>query len=74
MLDRITRDPEIMGGKPCVRGMRVTVGAIVGLVAAGHTDAEILAAYPYLEQGDLQQALAYAAGRVEEIEVALPAT
>ena len=72
-LDRITRSPEVMGGKPCLRGMRVTVGTIVGLVASGHSDAEILGAYPYLEREDLRQALAYAAWRVEEIEIALPA-
>jgi uncharacterized protein (DUF433 family) len=72
-LDRITRNPEVMGGKPCVRGMRVTVGMIVGLVAAGHSFAEILAVYPYLEEADIQQALAYAAWRVDEIEVPLPA-
>ena len=72
-LDRITRNPEVMGGKPCLRGMRVTVGTIVGLVAAGHSDAEILAAYPYVEAEDIRQALAYAAWRVEEIEVPLPA-
>ena len=72
-LDRITRNPEVMGGKPCVRGMRVTVGAIVGLVASGHPNSEILAAYPYLEEEDIRQALAYAAWRVEEIEVPLPA-
>lgn len=72
-LDRIRRNPEVMGGKPCVRGMRVTVGAIVGLVASGHANSEILAAYPYLEEEDIRQALAYAAWRVEEIEVPLPA-
>ena len=72
-LDRITRDPEIMAGKPCLRGMRVTVGTIVGLVAAGRTREEILAAYPYLEAEDIRQALAYAAWRVEEIELPLPA-
>lgn len=72
-LDRITRDPNVMGGKPCIRGMRVTVGTIVGLVAAGHSFSEILAAYPYLEEADIRQALAYAAWRVEEIEVPLPA-
>jgi uncharacterized protein (DUF433 family) len=72
-LDRITRNPEVMGGKPCIRGMRVTVGTIVGLVAAGHADREILAAYPYLQEEDIRQALAYAAWRVEEIEVPLPA-
>ena len=72
-LDRITRDPEVMGGKPCLRGMRVTVGTVVGLVASGHSDAEILAAYPYLQAEDIRQALAYAAWRVKEIEVPLPA-
>jgi uncharacterized protein (DUF433 family) len=72
-LDRITRNPEVMGGKPCVRGMRVTVGAIVGLVASGRSNSEILAAYPYLEEEDIRQSLAYAAWRVEEIEVPLPA-
>jgi uncharacterized protein (DUF433 family) len=72
-LDRITRNPDVMGGKPCVRGMRVTVGMVVGLVATGHSFSEILAAYPYLEEEDIRQALAYAAWRVEEIELALPA-
>jgi uncharacterized protein (DUF433 family) len=62
-----------MGGKPCLRGIRVTVGTLVGLVASGRSNAEILAAYPYLEQEDIHQALAYAAWRVEEIEVPLPA-
>jgi len=71
--ERITRNPEIMGGKPCVRGMRVTVGTIVGLVASDHSFDEILAAYPYLEEEDIRAALAYAAWRVEEIEVPLPA-
>jgi uncharacterized protein (DUF433 family) len=71
-LDRITRSLQIMGGKPCLRGMRVTVGMIVGLVAAGHSHAEILTAYPYLEEEDIQS-LAYAAWRVEEIEVPIPA-
>jgi uncharacterized protein (DUF433 family) len=65
---RITFDPEVMGGKPCIRGLRVTVGAIVGLMASGHSPAEILKAYPYLEEEDLQEALAYTAWRVEEIE------
>ena len=72
-LNRITRSPEIMGGKPCIRGMRVTVGMIVGLVAAGHSNAQILAAYPYLEEEDIRQALGYAAWRVEEIELPTPA-
>jgi uncharacterized protein (DUF433 family) len=62
-----------MGGKPCLRGMRVTVGAIVGLIAAGKSREEILEAYPYLEAEDIRQALVYAAWRVEEIELPLPA-
>lgn len=71
-LDRITRNPQVMGGKPCLRGMRVTVGTVVGLVASGHSNEEILSAYPYLEDEDIRQALAYAAWRVEEIELPLP--
>ena len=69
--DRVTVDPAVMGGKPCVRGLRVTVGTIVGLVAAGRTKDEILKLYPYLEDGDIAEALAYAAWRAEEIEVPL---
>ena len=68
-LDRITLNPSVMGGKPCIRGMRVTVGTIVGLIAAKRSRDEILKAYPYLEDEDLSQALAYAAWRVEEVEV-----
>ncbi|MEO6288099.1 MAG: DUF433 domain-containing protein [Dyadobacter sp.] len=68
-LDRITFDPQVMGGKPCIRGMRVTVGTIVGLVASGRDFDEILQVYPYLETEDIKQALAYAAWRSEEIEV-----
>lgn len=71
--DRITRSVAVMGGKPCIRGMRVTVGMIVGLVAAGKTTAEILDAYPYLEAEDITQALGYAAWRVEEIEIPISA-
>ena len=70
-LDRITFDPAVMGGKACIRGLRVTVGAVVGLLAAGHSPAEILKAYPYLEQEDIDQSLAYAAWRLEEREVPL---
>lgn len=73
-LTRITFDPEVMGGKPCIRGLRVTVGTVVGLFAAGHTTAEILEAYPYLEEEDLREALAYAAWRAEEIDVPLAST
>jgi uncharacterized protein (DUF433 family) len=58
--DRITLDPDVMGGKPCIRGIRITVGTILGLLASGHTEAEILKAYPYLESEDLRAALAYA--------------
>ena len=70
-LTRITRDPAVMGGKPCVRGMRVTVGTVVGLLASGRSVPEILAAYPYLEEDDIRECLAYAAWRVEEVEVPL---
>ncbi len=60
-----------MGGKPCIRGLRVTVGTIVGLVASGHSHEEILRLYPYLTTDDIREALAYAAWRVEEFEVPL---
>jgi uncharacterized protein (DUF433 family) len=70
-LTRITRDPAVMGGKPCIRGMRVTVGTVVGLVAAGRTRDEILREYPYLEAQDIAEALSYAAWREEEVEVPL---
>ena len=70
-LDRITVDPAVMGGKACVRGLRVTVGTVVGLLAAGRAPAEILRAYPYLERQDIDQSLAYAARRLEEREVPL---
>jgi uncharacterized protein (DUF433 family) len=60
-LDRITLDPAIMGGKPCIRGMRVTVGMIVGQIGAGHTIDEVLTDYPYLQREDILQALRYAA-------------
>src|SRR6266576_349774 len=71
-LDRIARDPTVMGGKPCIRGMRVTVGMIVGQIGAGHTIEELLADYPYLEREDILQALRYAAWLAEEREVTLP--
>ena len=70
-LNRITFDPEVMGGKPCIRGMRVTVGTLVGLVASGNSVEDILKAYPYVEEEDIRQALTYAAWRVEEIELPL---
>lgn len=69
--DRITLDPGIMGGKPCIRGLRVTVGMIVGQVGAGRGIDRILADYPYLEHEDIMQALRYAAWRAEEREVVL---
>lgn len=70
-LDRITHDPLVMGGKPCVRGLRVTVGTILGLLADGATSQEILGDYPYLEVEDIQAALAFATWRAEESEVSL---
>ena len=60
-----------MGGKPCIRGMRVTVGTLVGLVSAGYTTEQICQVYPYIESDDISEALAFAAWRVEEIEVSL---
>ena len=65
-LTRITFDPQIMGGRPCIRGMRVTVGTIVGLIGAGRTIEEVLAAYPYLEREDVLESLTYAARRAQE--------
>lgn len=70
-LTRITFDPNVMGGKPCIRGLRVTVGAIVGLIATGYSTVEILKAYPYLEKEDVRDALIYAAWRAEEVELPL---
>ena len=70
-LDRITRRPEVMGGKACIRGMRVTVGMIVGQIGSGRTIDELLADYPYLEREDIMQALRYASWSAEEREVIL---
>lgn len=70
-LTRITFDPAVMGSKPCIRGMRVTVGMIVGMLASGHTREQILERYPYLEAQDIDEALAYAAWRVEEADIPL---
>lgn len=72
-LTRITFDPLVMGGKPCIRGMRVTVGMVVGLVASGYSTEKILELYPYLEAADIKEALMYAAWRSEEAEVNLVA-
>jgi uncharacterized protein (DUF433 family) len=71
-LERITFDPAVMGGKPCIRGMRVTVGTILGLIASGTNQDEILRLYPYLEPDDITAALAYGAWRSGEWEIPLP--
>ncbi|MGH7135302.1 MAG: DUF433 domain-containing protein, partial [Pirellulales bacterium] len=68
VIERITLDPAVMGGKPCIRGLRVTVGTILGLLASGSPRERILEAYPYLEPEDIYAALAYAAWRLEERE------
>jgi len=73
LMDRITTQPDVMGGKPTIRGLRVTVGTILGLLAAGHSIEKILKDYPYLEEADIRAALHYAAWRVEEIELPLGA-
>lgn len=70
-IERVTFDEAVMGGKPCIRGMRVTVGMIVGQIGAGREIADLLSDYPYLEREDVLQALRYAAWRAEEHEVAL---
>ena len=67
--DRITIDPQVMTGKPCIRGMRVTVGMIVEAVSSGRTENELLADFPYLEKEDVRQALAYAASLAQGREV-----
>ena len=69
--ERITFDPAVMGGKACIRGLRVTVSAVIWMFAAGHSEAEILSAYPYLELEDLRASLAYGAWRTEEKDVPL---
>ncbi len=74
LLERITHDPAVMGGRPCIRGMRVTVGAILGLLASGHTVEQVLAAYPYLDREDVFAALSYAAWRAEEMELPVRAS
>lgn len=70
---RITFDPAVMGGKPCIRGLRVTVGTILGLVTSGADRDEILRLYPYLEADDITAALGYATWRAEEREIPLTA-
>ena len=70
--ERITFNPEVMGGRPCIRGMRVTVGMVVGMVAAGRSTEEILELYPYLTREDVTAALRFAAWRAQEREIVLP--
>ena len=74
LMARITFDPNVMGGKACIRGLRVTAGTVLGLLAAGRKPDEIVDAFPYLEREDIDAALAYAAWRLEEREVPLAAT
>ncbi len=64
--DRITFDPQVMGGRACIRGMRITVSLIVNLVASGMTAEQIIEDYPYLEPKDVSQALQYAAWLAED--------
>jgi uncharacterized protein (DUF433 family) len=73
MLERITINTEVMSGKPCIRGMRVTVANVLRLLATGHTRERILAAYPYLEAADIDACILYASVRVDEEELAIPA-
>ncbi len=68
---RITRNPEVMDGKSCIHGMRVTIGTILGLLAGGHDEGDIPDADPYLEPGEIRAAVGYAAWRFEELEVAI---
>ncbi len=70
-LDRITQKPDVMGGKACIRGLRVSVGMIVGQIGAGRSIEQVLADFPYLQREDVLQALRYAAWRAEEREIAL---
>lgn len=70
-IERITFDPHVMGGKACIRGLRITAGTVVGLLAAGESRERILEAYPHLEREDIDAALAYAAYRLEEREAPL---
>jgi len=71
-IERIETDPRVMGGRPRVRGTRVTVGTVLGLLASGKSPDDILALYPYLQAEDVRASLAYAAWRVEESDVELP--
>jgi len=64
--NRITFDPNMMGGRACIRGMRVTVSLVLNLVSNGMTTEQIMADYPYLEDEDIRQSLQYAAWLAEE--------
>lgn len=74
LLSRITHDPSVMGGRPCIRGLRVTVGTVIGLLGAGHSLEQVLELYPYLERDDVLASLSYAAWRTEEVELPLKAS
>ena len=69
--ERITMDPEVMGGKPCIRGIRVTVGMIVEAMSAGRSVEQLLADFPYLEEADIREALAFAARLAQGHEIRL---
>ena len=69
---RITHDPAVMGGRACIRGMRVTAGMIIGRLASGDTPQDILDAFPYLEADDIPAALDFAAWRLQESELLIP--
>jgi uncharacterized protein (DUF433 family) len=71
---RITQNPAVMGGKPCIRGLRVTVGMIVGQIGAGRSIEDLLADYPYMERDDILEALRFAAWRSQEREIDLAGT
>jgi len=73
MLDRITQEPDVMGGKPCIRNTRVTVGMLVGRIASGQTVNDVLADFPYVEREDVMQALQYAAWLAQDREISLAA-
>jgi len=73
MLDRITQEPDVMGGKPCIRNTRVTVGMLVGSIASGQTVNDVLADFPYVEREDVMQALQYAAWLAQDREISLAA-
>ena len=74
LLQRITHDPHVMSGRPCIRGMRVTVGTVVGLLASGNSMEDVLRAYPYLERDDVLAALSFAAWRSQEMDLPLRAS